>query len=76
MGLERILDLTKAEFTHEWFLRSGMELQPCVNQFSHCETRFGIFILRGVFTPGLATQNFKFRCINALTQKFDRMMLW
>ena len=40
-----------------------------VNEFSHRQTRFGAFIFRTVFTPGLATQIIKLYCANALTQK-------
>ena len=53
----------------ERFSRSGTKLQPCVEEFSHRETRFGTFIFCAVFTPSFATRIAKLYHVNALTQK-------
>ena len=50
------------------FSRSEAQLQPCENEFSHHETRFGTLLFRAVFAPSFANCQILLR-INALTRK-------
>ena len=54
---------------HIAVFRSGMKLQPRVNEFSRCGTRFRTFLFRVIFVTGFPASNCQIYCVNALTRK-------